>query len=85
MKERFTINKIGTESSNIRKAKLFPDTRTIAHARASTHASKFTFTIYHPCKIIVFSFFVLLLLLYISRKEKFFIEGFVTEDYIKEI
>ena len=64
---------------------LFPDTRTIVHARLSTHASKFTCTIYHTRKIIVFSFFVLLLLLYISRKEKFFIEGFVTEDYIKEI
>ena len=63
---------------------LFPETSAIAHARASTHASKFTCTIYYARKILVFSFFVLLLL-YISRKEKFFIEGFFIEDYIQEI
>ena len=56
----------------------------IAHARAGTHASKFTCAIYHNCKIIVFLLFVSLLL-YTSCKEKFFIEEFVIEDYTQEI
>ena len=51
---------------------MFPKTQAIAHARAGTH------------KIIVFSLFVLLLL-YISHKEEFFIEGSFTEDYRQEI
>ena len=47
---------------------LFPETRAIARARASTHASKFMCAIYRTREIIVF-----------SRKEKFFIEGFSIE------
>ena len=49
-----------------------------AHARADTHASKFTCAIYCTHEIIVFSLLVLLLL-YISRK-KLFIKGFFIED-----
>ena len=40
--------------------------------------------IYCTCKILVFSSFVLLLL-YISNKDKFFIKGFFIEDYAQEI
>ena len=59
---------------------LFPEKR----ARASTHASNFKGAIYRFFKIIVFSLFVLLLL-YISHKEKFFIKRFSIEDYIQGI
>ena len=47
------------------------------------HASKFTCAIYSTRKIKVFPLFVLLLL-YISREVKFFIEGFFIGDYIQE-
>ena len=53
----------------------FPETHVIAGTRAGTHASKFTCAIYRTREIIVFSF----LLLYISCKEEFFIEGFFIE------
>ena len=63
---------------------LFPETCAIEHAHADTHASKFPWAIYHTSKIKVFSFFALMLL-NIFCKDKFFIEGFFMEDYIKEI
>ena len=47
----------------------------IAHACVGTHATKFIGAIYSTHEIIVFSLFVLLLL-YISHKEKFFIEHY---------
>lgn len=48
------------------------------------HTHKSTCAISRINGIIVFSFFVFLLL-YISCKEKFFIEGFFIEDSIQEI
>ena len=63
---------------------LFPETCVVARACARTHVSKFTCAIYHTHEIIIFSLF-LLLLLYISHKEKFSIERFFIEDYIQEI
>ena len=62
---------------------MFPETQAIAHARAGTHKSKFMCAMYCTHKIIVFSLFVLLL--YISHKEEFLIEGSFTEDYREEI
>ena len=47
-------------------------------APAGTQLSKFICEIYRTHGIIVFPYFVLLLL-YISHKEKFFIEGFFIE------
>ena len=59
---------------------LFHETRAIAHAHAGTHASKFMRAMYHICKITFESTFTFVLLsLYISRKEKFFIEHFIHE------
>ena len=55
--------------------------RAITRARAGTHASRFTCAIYRTRKIIVFS----LWFYYISRKKKFFIEGFFIEYYTHEI
>ena len=63
---------------------MVPETQAIAHARAGTHKSKFMCAMYCTHKIIVFSLFVLLLL-YISHKEEFLIEGSFTEDYREEI
>ena len=51
---------------------LFPETRAIARARAGTHSGNFTCAIYRTREVIVFS----LLLLYLSRKDKFLIEKF---------
>ena len=48
-----------------------------------THSSKFMCAIYHTCKIIVFSLFVLLL--HISCKDKFFIYGYIQEFKTKLI
>ena len=56
----------------------------ITCAHVGMHTSMFTCAIYCTCKIIAFSLFVLLLL-YISQKDKFFIEGFLIENYIQEI
>ena len=56
----------------------------LRRARAGTHASKFTCAIYRTGEIIVFSLFALLLL-YISGKEKLYIEKYFIEVYIQEI
>ena len=62
---------------------LFPEMRAIARACAGTHAGKFTCAIYRTCEVIVFS--LLLLLLYISRKENFLTEKFSIEYSIHEM
>ena len=55
----------------VKKITLFPETHVIACA--NTHLSNFTCDVYCTCKIIVFSLFVLLLL-YISCKERYIIK-----------
>ena len=57
---------------------LFSEMHAIAHAQAGTYISKFTYA------VLIFSLFVLLLL-YISHKEKFFVDRFFIEHYIQEI
>ena len=58
----------------------------ITHAHASTHTSKFMCAIYPTHEVIVFSLFVLLLS-YISRKEKYMLKwavSFFTFTFIAE-
>ena len=62
---------------------LFPETRATACTRAGTHAGKFMSVIYCTHEVSVFTF--VLLLLYISRKEKFLIEKFFIEYSIHEM
>ena len=62
---------------------LFPETRAITCTCTGTHLSKFLCAIYCMQEISIFTF--ALILLYISHKEKFFIEGFFTEHYMQEI
>ena len=63
------LNKLSAiVQTNVLNSILFPETHAIARTRAGTHASKFACVIYRTREIVV-----------ISRKEKFFIEGFSIE------
>ena len=62
---------------------LFPEILAITHTHTVTHTSKFRCAIHCTCGIIMFPLFVLLI--YISCKKKFFMEGVFIEYYTQEM